>query len=185
MNILAIFGIAVALAMDAFAASIASGITIRHLKIRHALTIAACFGFFQAVMPLIGWLGGARLQRYVAPADHWIAFGLLGFIGIKMVYEALKLQSIEEKRDPLDIYVLFVLSVATSVDALVAGFTFALLATGILTPVIVIGAITFCMSFAGVLIGDRIGHFFEKRIEIAAGLLLIGIGAGILISHLM
>jgi putative Mn2+ efflux pump MntP len=136
-------------------------------------------------MPLLGWLGGVRLRDYVAHVDHWVAFGLLGFIGIKMIYESLRLESVEERRDPLDVYVLFVLSVATSIDALAAGFTFALVDVAILGPVLIIGGVTFAMSFLGVLVGDRMGHFFEKRIEILAGLLLIGIGLKILIGHLL
>ena len=175
--------IAVALAMDAFAVAVASGITIKHLRVHHAFTIAASFGLFQAFMPLIGWLGGLGLRKCIGCADHWIAFGLLTAIGAKMIYESFKMDAVEKKTDPLDIHVLFVLSVATSLDALAAGISFAVLDVSIVTPVLVIGAITFALSFAGVWIGERFGHFFERRIELVAGLILIGIGIKILLSH--
>ena len=170
--------------MDAFAVAVASGVTIKHLRVHHALTIAASFGLFQAFMPLIGWLGGLTLRDSVALVDHWVAFGLLAFIGGKMIYESFKIESVEKKSDPLDIYVLFVLSVATSIDALAAGISFAVLDVSIVTPVLIIGAVTFILSFAGVWIGERFGHFFEKKIEFAGGLLLIAIGVKILASHI-
>lgn len=182
MNPVTIIFIAVALAMDAFAVSIASGIAIKNLKISHALTIAAWFGVFQAVMPLIGWLGGIKLRDLAGGVDHWIAFGLLSFVGIKMIYESFQMESVEKKTDPLDVYVLFLLSVATSIDALAAGMSFAMLGVKIIMPVIVIGTVTFVFSFAGVWIGDRGGHFFEKKIEVAAGITLIIIGIKILLQ---
>jgi putative Mn2+ efflux pump MntP len=136
-------------------------------------------------MPLLGWLSGIRLQRFICEVDHWIVFGLLLFIGCKMIYEAFKIEEVEKKTDPMDVAVLFSLSVATSIDAFAAGVSFALLDIGVVEPVIVIGAITFIMSFIGVWIGDRGTHFFEKKIEIAAGLVLVGIGTKVLISHLV
>ena len=185
MSILSIIFIALALAMDAFAVSIASGVTIRNLKIKHALTIGAWFGFFQAFMPLIGWLCGIKLRVFIESVDHWVAFVLLCFIGGKMIYESFQLKGIENKRDPLDVYVLFVLSVATSIDALAAGLSFAMLDVSIVTPVIVIGLITFLLSVAGVWLGNRCGHLFEKKIEIFGGVLLIIIGLKILITHFL
>lgn len=182
MNPVTIIFIAVALAMDAFAVSIASGIAIKNLRIRHALTIAAWFGIFQAVMPLIGWFGGVKLRNFVGGVDHWVAFGLLSFIGVKMIYESFQMENVEKKTDPLEVYVLFVLSVATSIDALAAGLSFAMLGVKIIMPVIVIGTVTFVFSFAGVWIGDRGGHFFEKKIEVAAGITLIIIGIKILLQ---
>ncbi|MFC1498395.1 manganese efflux pump MntP family protein [Verrucomicrobiota bacterium] len=181
MNLTTIIFIALALAMDAFAVSIASGITIKRLHLKHAFTIAAWFGAFQAIMPILGWLGGVKLKAFTGGIDHWIAFGLLCFVGCKMIYEAFRIETIEKKTNPLDIHVLFILSIATSIDALAAGISFALLAVSILMPVLIIGVITFIMSFAGVLIGDKSGHFFEKKIEIVGGLILIGIGIKILI----
>ncbi len=185
MRLVTIIFIALALAMDAFAVSIASGITIKHLKIKHAFTIAIWFGLFQAIMPLLGWLGGIKLKTFMGGADYWIAFGLLVFIGCKMIYEAFKMEEVEKKTNPLEVYVLFILSVATSIDALAAGISFAILDVAIITPIIIIGAITFVMSFAGVWIGDKFGHFFEKKIEIAGGLILIGIGIKILLQNIL
>ncbi len=185
MTHLTIILLALALAMDAFAVSIASGIAIKDLRIKHSLIIASWFGIFQAIMPLLGWLGGIKLQRFICEIDHWIVFGLLLFIGCKMIYEAFTIESVEKKTDPMEIAVLFSLSIATSIDAFAAGISFALLDIGVAEPVIVIGVITFIMSFIGVWIGDRGTHFFEKKMEIAAGLVLIGIGIKVLVGHLV
>jgi putative Mn2+ efflux pump MntP len=185
MDIISIVLIAVGLAMDAFAVSITSGITIKRLHINHALRIALFFGFFQAIMPIIGWLAGLSLRDYISAIDHWIAFGLLSFIGCKMIYESITAQSNEKEINPLNVYVLLVLSVATSIDALAIGVSFAFLKVSIVTPVIIIGAVTFILSYLGVYIGDRIGHFFENKIEVAGGLLLIGIGIKILVEGLV
>jgi len=185
MDIISIVLIAFGLAMDAFAVSITSGITIRQLKINNALKIALFFGSFQAIMPIIGWLAGLSLRNFISEIDHWIAFGLLSFIGCKMIYESITIQSSEKEINPLNVYVLLVLSIATSIDALAVGLSFAILKISIMTPVVIIGTITFALSFLGVFIGDRIGHFFENKIEIAGGLLLIGIGIKILVEHLV
>ena len=185
MDIISIVLIAVGLAMDAFAVSITSGITIKSLRINNALKIAIFFGLFQAVMPIIGWLAGLSLRDYISAVDHWIAFGLLSFIGCKMIYESITVQSSEKEMNPLNVYVLLVLSVATSIDALAVGVRFAFLKVSIVTPVIIIGTVTFFLSYLGVYIGDRIGHFFENKIEIAGGLLLIGIGIKILVEGLV
>ena len=184
MSIISIIIIALALAMDAFAVAIASGITIKNLKTKHALTIGAWFGLFQAVMPLIGWFIGLRLQNFMSDIDHWIAFSLLSLVGCKMIYESFKIDTADEKKNPLDINTLLLLSIATSIDALAAGISFAMLDISIITPILMIGFITFLMSFAGVFIGNKAGHFFEKKIEIGAGIILIGIGTKILLEHL-
>jgi putative Mn2+ efflux pump MntP len=185
MDIITIIVIAFGLAMDAFAVSITSGITIKNLKINNALKIAVFFGLFQAIMPLVGWLAGLSLRGFISEIDHWIAFGLLSFIGCKMIYESITVQSSKKEINPLNVYVLLVLAVATSIDALAVGVSFAFLKVSIVTPVIVIGTITFILSFFGVFVGNRIGHFFENKIEIAGGLVLIGIGVKILIEHLI
>ena len=184
MNLLTILFIALALAMDAFAVSIASGIAIKKLRIEYALTIALWFGIFQAVMPLIGWLGGVNLRDLLSGIDHWVVFGLLLFIGIKMIWEAFQIEPIEKEANPLDIHILFSLSLATSLDALATGVSFALLGIPVVMPVIIIGAVTFLVSFAGVWIGDRGGSFFGKKMEIVAGIILIAIGIKVLVSHL-
>lgn len=185
MSFWTILLIALALAMDAFAVSVASGITIKTLRLRHALTLGAWFGAFQAIMPLIGWLAGLKLLAVIQGADHWVAFGLLTFVGGKMIYESFRIEAEEERTNLLALHVLFLLSLATSIDALAAGLSFAVLKVEILLPILVIGGVTFVTSFAGVLIGEKVGHFFEKKIELAGGLVLIGIGVKILVQHLM
>ncbi len=185
MDMVTITFIAFGLAMDAFAVSITSGITIRYLRIKHALRIGIFFGSFQAVMPLIGWLAGRRLRDFISGVDHWIAFGLLSLIGCKMIYESFKMESSEKESNPLNIYVLLVLSVATSIDALAVGISFAFLRISIAAPIIVIGAVTFLLSFLGTFVGNRLGHFFEKKIEIVGAFILIGIGIKILVDHLV
>ncbi len=185
MNLLTILLIALALAMDAFAVSIASGIAIKNLRIRHALTIAAWFGLFQAIMPLLGWFSGIGLRSIIAGIDHWVVFGLLFLIGCKMTYESFQLDPIKNRIDPTKIHVIFYLSIATSLDAFAAGISFAILHISVVTPILIIGIVTFILSFTGVLIGERGAHFFEKKIEMAAGIILIAIGIKVLISHLI
>ncbi len=170
--------------MDAFAVSVTSGVTIKHLKIHHALKIAFFFGLFQAIMPVIGWLAGLSLRMFIENIDHWIAFVLLSFIGSKMIYESRKIGKDKNVEDPLNIFVLLVLSIATSIDALAVGITFAALNITIAEPVIIIGVITFILCLAGVYIGDRIGHLFESKMELAGGTILIFIGVKILAEHL-
>ena len=177
--------IAIGLAMDCLAVSVSSGCVIRNLRIGHALRIAFFFGFFQALMPIIGWLAGLSLRGLVMEVDHWIAFFLLDAIGLKMIYESRKLDLEKKGRDPLNLYVLFMLSVATSMDALAVGVTFAVLHVSILLVVFIIGLVTFVISFIGVFVGDCMGHFFEKKIEMIGGFLLIGIGTKILIEHMV
>ncbi len=184
MDTVAILFIAFGLAMDAFAVSVTSGFAIKTLKINHALRIATSFGVFQAIMPLIGWLAGFGLRDFISGVDHWVAFGLLSVIGVKMIIESTKMKSAEKKADPLNIYVLLILSVATSIDALAVGLTLSVLKTAVITPALIIGVVTFILSFIGVYIGDRFGHFFESKIEVAGGLILIIIGAKILFEHI-
>jgi len=184
MDSLTIVIIAVGLAMDAFVVSIVSGSAYRQLHVKHALRMALFFGAFQAFMPLIGSLAGLTLREYIAHYDHWIAFGLLVAVGGKMIYESLKIKSVEENPDPSNIFVLLVLSVATSIDALAVGITLSLIAGSIVAAVIIIGLITFILSYLGVYIGKRFGHFFESKMEALGGIILIGIGTKVLIEHL-
>jgi len=184
MDTISIIFIAFGLAMDAFAVSITSGLTIKHLKINHALTIAIFFGSFQSIMPLIGWSAGLGFRNYISGFDHWIAFGLLGIVGCKMIYESSKMEVNNKKIDPLNVYVLLMLSIATSIDALAVGLSLSFLNLSIILPAIIIGMITFLLSIFGVYFGNRFGHYFEKKIEIIGGLILIGIGIRILIGHL-
>lgn len=183
MDIVSIIFIAVGLAMDAFAVSITSGIAIRKLKVNHAVRIALFFGSFQAIMPVLGWLSGLTLKGFISSVDHWIAFGLLSFIGCKMIYESFKVEE-GDRTSPLNIGILLILSIATSIDALAIGISFAFLGISIVTPVIVIGVITFILSLSGVFIGNKFGHLFEKKVEVLGGLILISIGIKILLEHL-
>lgn len=177
--------IAIGLAMDAFAVSISSGVTIKKMHIRHALRIAAFFGFFQALMPLIGWKLGSFAKDYISAYDHWIAFVLLAIVGGKMIYGAvIPHVHTENDSDPLNLYLLFMLAIATSIDALAVGVTFSLLDISILTPILIIGGITFVMSFAGTYLGNKVGHrVHEHVLEVAGGIILIGIGTKILVEH--
>ena len=184
MDSLTIIIIAVGLAMDAFVVSIISGSAYRQLHVRHALRMAMFFGAFQAFMPLLGSLAGLTLRDYIEHYDHWIAFGLLAAVGGKMIYESLKIKSAEENPDPSNIFVLLVLSVATSIDALAVGITLSLIAGSIIVAAIIIGLITFVLSYLGVYIGKRFGHFFESKMEALGGVILIGIGTKVLIEHL-
>lgn len=185
MSLVEILFLAVGLAMDAFAVSVASGIAMRNFHIGHALRMAAAFGLFQAIMPVIGWLAGIAMQSFVSSFDHWVAFALLTLIGIKMIYEATRIEEAESESNPFALYVLLLLALATSIDALAVGITFAMLKCAIVMPVAVIGFVTFTLCFAGVRIGTVSGHCFEKKIEVAGGLVLIGIGLKILIQHLL
>jgi putative Mn2+ efflux pump MntP len=184
MDTITLLLIALGLSMDAFAVSISNGITIKHQRANHALRIGLFFGSFQALMPLIGWSAGLSFREFISGVDHWIAFGLLIFIGGKMIYESTRMDAREKESKPLSLSTLLILSVATSIDALAVGISFALLKISIITPIIVIGTVTFILSSLGVLVGNKAGHFFEKKIEVLGGLILIGIGAKILIEHL-
>ncbi len=184
MDLITIIIIAVGLAMDAFAVSIVSGSAYKQLKIKHAFRIAVFFGGFQAIMPLVGSLAGISVKEYVADYDHWLAFALLSAVGAKMIYESFKIAPADESFNPESILVLLVLSVATSIDALAVGITLSLLRVSIATAVIIIGLVTFVLSYLGVFIGKRFGHFFESKIEAAGGLVLIALGLKILIQHL-
>lgn len=185
MTLIAIILTAIGLAMDTFAISIASGMTVKKTKFRHAVRMALSFGIFQAVMPVIGWLAGWGIKDFIEHIDHWIAFGLLSFIGIKMIYESTKLEKMEERNEFLAFGTLMMLSLATSIDALAVGLTFAFLHIHIITPIMIIGAVTFLLSLTGFYIGDKFGHFFEKRIEALGGVVLIAIGIKILLQHLL
>jgi putative Mn2+ efflux pump MntP len=183
MNFITVFGIGIGLSMDALAVSVTNGCIIRKLKIHHALRIAFSFGFFQALMPVIGWGAGLSFKKYIQPIDHWIAFALLGFIGGKMIYESIACN--EKIKDCLHYPTLFLLSVATSIDALAVGLSFSFLKVAIITPAIIIGLTTFIMCLIGIYVGNKIGHFFENKLALAGGVILISIGIKILIEHIL
>lgn len=181
-----IFLIGIGLAMDAFAVSICKGLGMSKLNKKQAAVIALYFGGFQALMPLIGWLLGIRFQQYITSVDHWVAFILLAIIGGKMIYEAVKgeEEEIEVKDAPLDHKELVVLAIATSIDALAVGITFAFLDTPILPAIAIIGITTFIISAIGVAAGNFFGSKYKNKAEIAGGLILILIGLKILLEHL-
>ncbi|MBN1391644.1 MAG: manganese efflux pump [Sedimentisphaerales bacterium] len=184
MQLLTILIIAVGLAMDVFAVSIVSGSAYKQLKVRHIFRMAVFFGGFQAFMPLVGSLAGMSVKEYIDAYDHWIAFALLSAVGAKMIYESFKISPAGGNFNPENVLALLVLSVATSIDALVVGITLSFLQVSILTDVIIIGLITFALSYLGVFIGKRFGHFFESKIEAVGGLVLIALGLKILIQHI-
>lgn len=184
LDALTVVLIAFGLAMDAFAVSIANGMTIKSQRKKAALLTAVFFGGFQMLMPVIGWAIGLSLQGVITGVDHWIAFGLLAFIGAKMIYEALKSNGDEDKEKTLKIRTLLTLAVATSIDALMVGLSFAFLQTSIILPVAAIGIVAFALSFVGFYFGCFLGKKFGHRIEIIGGLILIAIGLRILLEHL-
>ena len=182
-----IFLIGVGLAMDAFAVSICKGLGMKTLNKKQAIVIAAYFGGFQALMPLIGWILGIRFQEYIVAVDHWIAFILLVIIGGKMIFEALKNEGcevVEIKNGPLNHKELVVFAVATSIDALAIGITFALLDTPIVPAIIIIGITTFVICVLGVVVGNVFGCKYKSKAELAGGLILVLMGTKILLEHL-
>lgn len=185
MGFIELFLIGVGLSMDAFAVSVCKGLNMQKINMRHAVVIGLFFGGFQALMPFVGWALGKQFEQYITAVDHWIAFALLAFIGGKMVYEAIKGGDDDEKMhdgDKLDIKELFLLAVATSIDALAVGITFAFLQVSILPSITVIGVTTFAFSVGGVAIGNRFGAKYKNKAELAGGIILILIGLKILLE---
>ena len=174
--------------MDAFALSICKGLSMRKVNKKQSLVIGLFFGGFQALMPFIGWLLGSRFEQYITSIDHWIAFILLGFIGGKMVVEAIreKDEAVEVRKmdPPLDLKEMFILAIATSIDALAVGITFAFLQVPIVEAVSIIGITTFVISVIGVYVGNFFGNRYTKKAELAGGIILILIGVKILLEHL-
>lgn len=183
MGILEIFLIGVGLSMDAFAVSVCKGLSMKKLDWKKAIIIALYFGVFQALMPVIGYLLGTTFESLVTQIDHWIAFILLGIIGANMIKEALGKES-ENSNDKVDFKTMIVLAIATSIDALAVGITFAFFKTKLVSSVAIIGVITFVLSLLGVKIGNKFGDKYEKKAEFLGGVILILIGVKILIEHL-
>ncbi len=187
MGFVELFLIGVGLSMDAFAVAICKGLNMRgKINFKHAGIIALFFGGFQAIMPLIGYFLGIGFEKYITRIDHWIAFILLCFIGGKMIVEAIKEWNEVDKQeeDRLDIKELFVLAVATSIDALAVGITFAFLNVNIWSAISIIGATTFVLSIIGVVIGNKFGSKYKSKAELVGGIILVLIGAKILLEHL-
>lgn len=183
MGLIELFFIAVGLSMDAFAVSVCKGLAMPKCTFKKAAIVGLWFGGFQALMPAIGYILGAQFQEAIASIDHWIAFVLLALIGGNMIHEAL--DNDEEEADAsLDVKTMFLLAVATSIDALAIGITFAFLKVNIIPAVCFIGIVTFIISFAGVKIGNVFGARYKNKAEIVGGIILILLGLKILLEHL-
>lgn len=185
MNFASVFLIALSLAMDAFAVSISNGISSKQCSLKDALITGLFFGGFQFFMPVLGWALGTSVSAYIEAIDHFIAFGLLGFIGANMIYGAVK--EANEKGEACSNFnfkTLTLQAIATSIDALAVGISFAILKVNIISAALVIGIVAFLFSVLGVRLGRRLGNIFRKRAEILGGFVLIGIGLKILIEHL-
>ena len=175
--------IGVGLSMDAFAVSVCKGLAMRKVNKKQAVVI----GLFQALMPFIGWALGTQFESYITSIDHWIAFILLALIGGKMVVEGCRLEedeTVKELDPPLDLKEMFLLAIATSIDALAVGITFAFLNYPIVECITIIGLTTFVLSIVGVVVGNMFGSRYQKKAEIAGGIILILIGMKILFEHL-
>ena len=185
MSWLTIIGLGFGVAMDAFAVAVATGFALPELSSRRFFRLSFHFGFFQFLMPVIGWYAGQTVADQIQACDHWVAFGLLSFIGGKMLWES---RAVEDQGtrsgDPTKGWLLITLSVATSIDALAVGLSLSFINVSIWEPSVAIGLITGAMTALGMWLGHRFGHLFEKWAEIIGGMTLIGIGLKILISHL-
>ncbi len=188
MNIITLILIALSLSLDAFAVAVATGTTLKTLKVsfafRYTMRVALFFGLFQAIMPMIGWFAGKGIMKYIEKWDHFVILGILFIIGCKMIYESIFLKEEKKENKILSFYELFILAIATSLDALAIGISLSLLNVSIFFSAFVIGIITFIVSAIGVKIGKTLGHLFENKLAIVGGLVLIGIGIKILINHI-
>jgi manganese efflux pump family protein len=183
MGIITILLIAFGLSFDTFAVSVSSGLILRRINFFNAMKIAFVLAFFQGLMPMIGWLIGSGLKKYMMAYDHWIAFILLSILGAKMIYESF--QSEEERKpiNPMRFAIMVSMAVATSIDALIVGLSFAFFELNIYFTVFLIGAVTFIVSMLGILFGKKAGESLGQRMEIVGGLILVAIGLKILIEH--
>lgn len=184
MSFVEILLIGIGLSMDAFSVSICKGLTTKQFSWKMALTCGLWFGFFQALMPVIGYFLGAQFEQYITAVDHWIAFGLLFLIGANMIREAVWGNDKQENNGALDFKTMLLLAIATSIDALVVGVSFACIQVKLWSSVLIIGLTTFLFSVMGVKIGNVFGSKFEKSAEIVGGIILILIGLKILLEHL-
>ncbi len=190
MTELDIWLLAIGLSMDCFAVSIASGILLKRPMLRPMLFMAFCFGFFQAMMPLLGWTGTKLFSHLIESIDHWIAFAILAFLGGRMIFESLKKEDCKHEFDPTSVKVVLSMAVATSIDALAVGVSFACSGINdfnrILYPVGIIGLVAFILSLVGLMFGIRFGCSLARKLhaELLGGIILIAIGSKILIEHL-
>ena len=185
MDYISLILIAFGLSFDTFAVSVSTGIKITYLKFKQALKIALTLGVFQALMPLIGWFLGVQIESYISNYDHWIAFGLLAILGLRMIYESFLKEENNTSANPLNPVVLIGMAIATSIDALVVGVSFAFMNMNIYLSVAIIGLVTFLVSMVGMLFGKKVGGKLGKRMEIVGGIILIIIGLKMLFSHII
>jgi len=183
MGILTILVIAIGLSFDTFAVSVSSGLAVPRITFRDAVKVAFVLAFFQAAMPLMGWLAGTGLSKYASDYDHWIAFGLLALLGGKMIYESFRNDEQDNNFNPLNFKVQVMMAIATSIDALIVGVSFAFLEFRIILSTLIIGSVTFVVSMLGMLFGKKVGAKLGKRMEIVGGAILIAIGLKILLEH--
>lgn len=178
-----IFFIGIGLAMDAFAVAICKGLSMKKINWKYAIIIAVYFGAFQAIMPILGYLIGSTFSGLVEVIDHWVAFILLTFIGINMIKES-RNNELDKRNDKIDLKTMLVLSIATSIDALAVGVTFAFFKIKILIAISIIGVITLLISLIGVVMGNKFGDKLQNKAELTGGIILIVIGLKILLEHL-
>ncbi|MFZ5942196.1 MAG: manganese efflux pump MntP family protein [Bacteroidota bacterium] len=184
MDILTLILIAIGLNFDSFAVSVTTGFMVQKIRFWQATRIALVLAVFQGGMPLIGWFLGSQVKDYIAEFDHWIAFGLLAFIGIRMIIESLAKEEDREFK-PLTNAVILGMALATSIDALIAGVSFAFIDLNILLTALLIGFLTYVAAMLGMLFGKKAGKWFGKKMEIVGGIILIGLGVKILLGHLL
>jgi putative Mn2+ efflux pump MntP len=183
MSLITIILLAVGLGVDAFSVAIGIGATNNKKSWFPVLRLAAAFGIFQFVMPVIGWLAGLTVVEIISSFDHWIAFALLALVGGKMIWEGFEKESNEDREDQTRGWPLLILSIATSIDALAVGFSFSVLKNPIFFPAVIIGIVCFVMTITGMIFGKVLARIFGKKVEIFGGLVLIAIGIKILIDH--
>ena len=184
MSLLSLIGIAFGLAMDAFAVSVAAGLTVGNVTPRHTFRLAFHFGLFQFLMPILGWLAGKELAELIRDYDHWLALALLGFVGGKMLWDGWQGESSQTASDPTRGLMLVTLSLATSIDALAVGLSMAFLNVSVWFPAIVIGCVAAGLTAIGISLGQRIGTGVGRWAEVAGGCVLIFIGIRIVVTHL-
>ena len=183
MEIITLIIIAIGLSFDSFAVSISCGLLIKEIKFTQAIRFVLPLAIFQGLMPVIGWFIGSQIKEYIIEVDHWLAFVLLAIIGIRMIVECRK-QKIKKPINPLNFWINISMAIATSIDALIVGISFAILNMNIYLAILIIGSITFIISMLGVLFGKKTGEKFGKNMELLGGCILILIGIKILIEHL-
>ncbi len=182
MGLVTLFLLAVGLCFDTFAVSVSSGLLRKEIVFWQAVRIAFILAVFQALMPVLGWLGGITIKNWIEPFDHWVALGILTILGVKMLIESQK-KSEDKNINPLDIKVIISMALATSIDAFAVGISFAIIEVNMIIAVLIIGSVTFIASMLGILFGKKTGSHFGQKMEIIGGLILIIIGIKIFMEH--